>query len=300
MARHLDAALLRHRHNGLEEVGEMLPQFLFTDPGIFGEQAFQFLGLVAGVPAGQRNALADIDLVHFLSREGERGGTVRQHLGQRGAGPVEYRHEIVADDLDADLAQVADVLLEIGDQRIAARLAQLDVLMHRNGLDHLQHKPMRLDLGLQSQNAFHRPDLPHRHVINGRDDAMHAGNLADVLQGDGIAVAIPAEGHFHLGALHLCLLLCTGLRNGPIATSRAGRTPLIIRACEERAAAAKPRKSWFPANPYRFPTLYPAKSLLPQENPLAIAGTLPQYDHCTHLFGGTEGNGADHYLSTWR
>ena len=180
----------------------MLPHLFFADIGIFGQQAFQLIDLVALVPTGQRNALADIDRVHFGGAESECGGAVRQFLGQRCAGPVEHRHEIVADDLDAALAQVADRLLIIGNQLVAAGLAQLDVFMDGHRFDHVQRKTMRFHLGLQRQNLVQRPHLAHRHVIDGRDDAVHAGNLADVLQGNRIAVAEPAEGHFHFGTLH--------------------------------------------------------------------------------------------------
>ena len=50
--------------------------------GVFRQQAFQFLRLVAGVPAGQRNPLGDVDFIDLLGGKSQGGGTVRQHFGQ--------------------------------------------------------------------------------------------------------------------------------------------------------------------------------------------------------------------------
>ncbi len=41
---------------------------------------------------------------------------------------------------------------------------------------------MAFDPGLQRLDVFDRPGLAHWHVIDGRDDAMDAGDLADIGQ----------------------------------------------------------------------------------------------------------------------
>ena len=53
------------------------------------------------------------------------------------------------------------------------------------------------DAGLQCLQLFQRPDFADGHIINSRDDAIHARNLADVFKGDGVGLAVPAECHFH-------------------------------------------------------------------------------------------------------
>jgi len=69
--------------------------------------------------------------------------------------------------------------------------------MHRHRFDDFQHHGMGFDFGLERQDVFQRPDLAHRHVIDGRDDAMHAGDLTDIGQRHRIVIAIPAERHLH-------------------------------------------------------------------------------------------------------
>ncbi|CAM2145260.1 hypothetical protein PT2222_170048 [Paraburkholderia tropica] len=201
MDRHLDAAFGGHGHDRLEKVFEVLPQPRFVDLAIVREQRLQLLRAITRVPARQRNALARIDALHFRGAERETGRTVFERLRQFGAGPVEHRHEVVADHLHAGRSQMADGLLIVGDQAVAAGFAELDVLVHGHRLDHLETQARGFDRRLERGDLVRRPDLADRLVVNGRHDLRHARNLADVLERDRIGLAIPTERHFQSGLL---------------------------------------------------------------------------------------------------
>ena len=40
-------------------------------------------------------------------------------------------------------------------------------------------------------------DVYKRQIVHSADNAVHAGDLTDILQADGVGFAIPAERHFH-------------------------------------------------------------------------------------------------------
>ena len=109
------------------------------------------------------------------------------------ARPVKDRHEVVADAADARLGQPADVLAVILDVPLARRLAELDVLVHRHALDHLEQKARVLDLLFQRRNALAAPHLADGHVVHGGDDRLHARDLPDVFKRNLIVAAVPAE-----------------------------------------------------------------------------------------------------------
>jgi hypothetical protein len=116
------------------------------------------------------------------------------HLG---AGPVEYRHEVVTNDLDPRVCTVADVLLKVGNQTVTRGLAKLDVFMHGNALDHFKLQAAAFNALTQGVELAHGPDFAHRHVIDRGNNAIHTGNLADVFQLDRVGFTIPAERHLH-------------------------------------------------------------------------------------------------------
>ena len=58
----------------------MFPEPVFVDLAVFGEQGFQLFGLVARVPARQRNAVVRVDLFDFLRAEREARRTVFERL----------------------------------------------------------------------------------------------------------------------------------------------------------------------------------------------------------------------------
>ena len=144
----LDAGLLRHRHDGLEEVLEVLPQLLLGHDAVLGQRGvLHQLVVEAG---GQRAA-------------------ARRH-GGRGAHPVEDRHPLVAPARDAQRAHVADQLDGGLDLLVAAGQAQLGLVQRRAALDHVELEAAVLVGGLD----------PHqRHVAPGQVFLGHVQPAAE-------------------------------------------------------------------------------------------------------------------------
>ena len=195
---HVHAAFLSHGYNSLQKIAEVFPQILFVQPAVSLEQGPQILLLVAGVPAGEgKLAGQGIHLFQLILIVYQGGGAIGQRLVQLGPGPVEHRHEVVADAFNARFSQPADVLLIIGDQTVAGGAAQLDVLVDGHAFHHVENQSVGFHLRFQGGDAFPAPDLADRHVVDGGDDAAHIGDLTDVTQGDGVVLAIPAKRQFH-------------------------------------------------------------------------------------------------------
>ena len=61
-----------------------------------------------------------------------------------------------------------------------------------------QAQPGVFDFLFQSQNGIQFPDISGRGVIQRGDHAGHAGDLADLLQGNGVeAASVPSQSHLH-------------------------------------------------------------------------------------------------------
>ena len=134
---------------------------------------------------------------HILLVE-QSGGTITDGMEQVGTGPVEDGHEVVADDLDAVLGQVADTDLVILNEGIPGGQADLDVVVNVHGLHNLGIEAVAVDQVNFLLDFFLGPDLAGHLAVQGPDDAGHAGNLLDVAEADGvIALAVPAPSHFH-------------------------------------------------------------------------------------------------------
>ena len=205
---HLDVALAAGGHQGFEEVLQVLPELFLSDRGVGLEQLVQLchpLRLPAGeghvVLLGEGHDILShglviaLDLVLLVE---QCGGAVADGVEQVGAGPVEDGHEVVADDLDTKLGQVADALLVVLDVLIAGGQADLDVVVDVDRLDNVHVEAVSVDLVCDLLDLVDLPDLAGHLVVQCPDDAGHAGDLLDVAQGDGVvALAIPAPTHFH-------------------------------------------------------------------------------------------------------
>ena len=145
----------------------------------------------------------------------------RRRGGQVGAGPVEDGHEVVADDLDTELGQVADALLVVLDVLIAGGQADLDVVVDVDRLDNVHVEAVSVDLVCDLLDLVDLPDLAGHLVVQRPDDAGHAGDLLDVAEGDGVvALAIPAPTHFHRhSGCPPFILLCVYARQECLALS---------------------------------------------------------------------------------
>ena len=115
-----------------------------------------------------------------------------------GPGPVEDGHEVVADDLDSELAQIQDTLPVVFDEGVSGGKADLDIVVNVDGFDHLGVKAVGMDLIHDFFDLFFFPDFAGHLVVQGPDDACHAGDLLNVGQGNGVvSFPVPAPSHFH-------------------------------------------------------------------------------------------------------
>jgi len=161
------------------------------------KQALKIFLFIGAVPAGQRKLAGErIHFLDILNIIDQGGGTIGQLFFELGAGPVENRHEIVADDLDPGLAQTTDILAVIGDVLVTGGQAQLDVLMDRDTFNHVEMQAIGFDVLLQGSDAFMAPDLADGDIIDSSDNRVHRRNLADIGKGDRVLGTIPAKRQF--------------------------------------------------------------------------------------------------------
>ena len=208
MAGHLHAHFLAGGDDAVQEVLEVLPELGLVDVLVDGQHPLQIRQTLR-LPAGQGDAVAVIQsLLHqihrghlsqFLLVEVQGVGTVLGDLpGQIGAQPVKHRHEVVDDDLHAHLGQVADRLAVLGDILVPGRQPHFDVLVDVDGLDDLALQTGLVDVVHIGLALLVGPHLAGGLLVQHAHEAAHAGDLLDLLQGDGVtALAVPAECHFH-------------------------------------------------------------------------------------------------------
>ena len=220
---HLHVALVAGGHDGFQEILQVVPQLLLGDGGIGLEQLVQ-LGHALRLPAREGHVILlgevqdvlghglVIVLDHVLLVE-QGGGTVADRMEQVGAGPVKDGHEVVADGLHTELGQVADALLVVFDQLVAAGQTDLDVVVDVDRFHHLGGKTVGMDLVHHGLDLVLFPDLAGHLAVQRPDDALHAGDLLDVAEGDGIvALTVPAPTHFHGHKRPPCSLLAKEIR----------------------------------------------------------------------------------------
>mmetsp|Transcript_21768 Transcript_21768/g.73221 ORF Transcript_21768/g.73221 Transcript_21768/m.73221 type:complete len:280 (-) Transcript_21768:49-888(-) len=129
------------------------------------------------------------ELVHV---KGERAATVRPLALQVRARPIDDRHEVVTDGLNAASADVGHRLGVVGEELGALGLfAEFDGLVHRDGLHDGPGEALGLHLALACLDRIHGPDLARGDVVEGRHDPRGA-RLAHVVEGHGVLGAVPA------------------------------------------------------------------------------------------------------------
>eukprot|EP00962_Isochrysis_galbana_P033488 scaffold11209_cov99-Isochrysis_galbana.AAC.3 len=131
-------------------------------------------GVVLSIWAAQDAELEGGEVVHV---ECERFGPIGPPPVQLGPCPIEHRHEVVADDAEPALAQVAERLLVVGDVAVALGRAALDTLVHWHTLNNTPHQPGRLDDALALADRLHIPDVACWHAVQSRHDARRASLL---------------------------------------------------------------------------------------------------------------------------
>ena len=205
---HLHVALLAGGHDGFQEILQVGPQLLVVHIGVVLEQLVQ-LGHTLRLPAGEGHIvlLGEVQNVfchgvvvvldHALLIE-QGSGAIANFVEQVGTGPVEDRHEVVADDLHAELGQVADALLVVLDQAVPSGLADLDVVMDVDRFHHIAVEAVGVELVHDLLDLVFFPNFTGHFVVQSPNNAGDTGDLLDVGQLDlVIAFAVPTETHVH-------------------------------------------------------------------------------------------------------
>ena len=203
MDRHVDARFVARGHDAVQEIDEVFKELFVRDVLVLLEEPVELFGGVAFVPAGKAQVVL-IELLEVRLLIGEADGAVFLHIVKVGAEPIEDGHEVVADTFHAEFAEISDGFRIVFDEPIARGLAELDVLMHGDGLDDFHLEPGLFAELFEAGDLVARPDFAHGDVVNSRDDARQIGDLLDVGKRDAVALPVPAEGHFHHDVL-LCL-----------------------------------------------------------------------------------------------
>ena len=155
--RHLDIILVADRHDGLQEVYEVLEQLLAIDILIHIEELLDLrhtlrlparhYGAVRHLLHGSSEVIR-IDRVDGLLVVCETGGTIRVLTCELGSGPVKYRHEVVAYEVNIFLTEVLECLDVVCDVLVTVLIADLDGVADIDRLDTAQAKACSLDLFL--------------------------------------------------------------------------------------------------------------------------------------------------------
>ena len=195
MERQLDSNLFGRGDHTLQKVQEIGPEFVLADAPVLCQQRLQILGLVARVPAGKVDPLLRINPVDQVRIEAQRRRAVVKLQLKGGARPIENGHEVVTDDLQATLREIAQRLRKVPDQAIARRASELDVLVYRDAFCHLEFQAVGFDQRFECSDIVERPHLADRNVVDGGDDAVDARDLANMGEWHGVGCAIPAKSH---------------------------------------------------------------------------------------------------------
>lgn len=119
-------------------------------------------------------------------------------IGKVGAGPVDHRHEIIADRRNASLGERTDRVLVPADIAKPIRRADLDRIVDGNALHDRPGQPFGLDDPLALQDVRQRPGAAVVDIMQGGHDARGSG-LLDMIERHRVVRAIPAPTLFHRG-----------------------------------------------------------------------------------------------------
>ena len=123
-------------------------------------------------------------------------GAVRVLMEQVRAGPVQHRHEVVADAVDALGGEVPQRLLVHFDLLVPVGTAVFDGLHDGERLHDAPAHAVALDILAQVADLLPRPHLSQRDVVQGGHDALHA-DLPQHRQRDLVFLTEPSPGFFH-------------------------------------------------------------------------------------------------------
>ncbi len=218
MHRQFNARFLRNRHDGAQEGRHMLAQFRFVDAVILRQLRLKllqgvtlfgawqtgdniahqgaFLFCAHGGKALSGGLLLGSAVILFRSRtlqqiklegrksvgvEAQRFCAIRQRPGEVGSRPVQHRHEVVADGINAAGSQIAYRLLIIGDIAKVVTTLGFNRLMDRDALYHRPDQTFFRQQCLTRFNLLNRPYLAVRDMVQRRHNAGRA-RLTRIIQ----------------------------------------------------------------------------------------------------------------------
>ena len=124
-------------------------------------------------------------------------GSVRIVVRQIGTCPVQNRHEVVTDALDAFLTQVAETLLVNLNLMITVRTTIFQGFNNRQRLYHTPFHTIRLNVLLEFMNLLACPNLAQRNIVQCGNNALNT-NLLQLCKCNLIFLAKPAPCSFHI------------------------------------------------------------------------------------------------------
>ena len=184
---HYNAALLTGRDDAVEEVFVILAQFVRADILVQCQYPFKLCQTLR-LPAGEREAVAvfygaldyferpHIAELRLVEVQAVRA-VLRDDAGKVGAQPVEHRHEVIDDDLDAVLGEVSYSGAVVCDVLIARGQTELDVLMDVDGLNDFAFESSGVDFIDVALYLVLVPDLARGLIVQKAHDTGHAGDL---------------------------------------------------------------------------------------------------------------------------
>jgi hypothetical protein len=117
---------------------------------------------------------------------------VRQREAHVRADPIEHRHEIIDDQMDALGGQIAETGGVVREEVFYVAASGFDGFVDWEGLGGAPFEAGGLDQLPAFADGFAGPDFAIRDLVEGGEEAGRAG-LADVCEGDGVSGAKPAE-----------------------------------------------------------------------------------------------------------
>ena len=117
-------------------------------------------------------------------------------MEQIGTSPVEHRHKVVADAVDALGSQVAQALLIYLYLVVAIGTAVLDCLNYWQTFDHAPAHAVTLDVLAQVANLLAGPYLAQRYIVQSGNNTFNS-DLSQLCKSNLILLAKPSPCSFH-------------------------------------------------------------------------------------------------------
>ena len=155
----------------------------------------QFIGSIVSLTTlTLQDILIEIHELHLIEEKARR--TVFPWVIQFCASPVQHRHEIIADSMNAALTQISQTHLVILDELVAFRSTILDGFTYRQTLHHRPSQTGSFDIILHVHDSLYRPYFTILDVMQSSNNTFHA-NLTQHLQSNLVVLTEPTPCFFH-------------------------------------------------------------------------------------------------------